>query len=83
MFQPRKARYFNGFIEVIAVDSESLCAFFTFKINPKNYPGLKNGTVEQLSNIEISPFGLHWPDLNEDLSIAGIVKNYIDGGNQN
>lgn len=29
-----------------------------------------------LNNIEISPFGLHWPDLDEDLSIAGILAGH-------
>lgn len=33
-----------------------------------------NGKSEsELNNIELSPFGLHWPDLDEDLSIEGIV----------
>jgi hypothetical protein len=34
---------------------------------------LANGSAKQLSNIEISPFGLHWPDLDEDLSFRGIL----------
>ena len=38
---------------------------------------LAHGTPEQLSNIELSPFGLHWPDLDEDLSFRGIAEgNY-------
>ena len=38
---------------------------------------LANGTPSQLNNIELSPFGLHWPDLNEDLSFSGIAQgNY-------
>jgi hypothetical protein len=36
-------------------------------------PRLAHGTAQQLSNIEISPFGLHWPDLNEDLSFRGLL----------
>jgi hypothetical protein len=36
-------------------------------------PRLAAGTSEQLNRIEISPFGLHWPDLNEDLSFRGIL----------
>ena len=36
-------------------------------------PRLAHGTPRQLGNIEISPFGLHWPDLDEDLSIRGIL----------
>ena len=36
-------------------------------------PRLARGTPEQLNNIERSPFGLHWPDLDEDLSFWGII----------
>jgi hypothetical protein len=27
-----------------------------------------------LNHIEISPFGLHWPELNEDLSFRGLLE---------
>ena len=37
-------------------------------------PRLAKGTADQLNNIEISPFGLHWPDLDEDLSFRGIAE---------
>jgi hypothetical protein len=37
-------------------------------------PRLANGTPEQLNHIEISPFGLHWPDLDEDLSFQGLLR---------
>lgn len=30
-------------------------------------PRLGGGTAAQLSNVEISPLGLHGPDLDEDL----------------
>jgi hypothetical protein len=40
-------------------------------------PRLAAGTPAQLNNIELSPFGIHWPDLDEDLSFKGIaVENY-------
>ncbi len=35
---------------------------------------LCQGTPEQLNNIEVSPFGLHWPDLDEDLSFRGLLE---------
>jgi hypothetical protein len=35
-------------------------------------PRLAQGNDAQLNNIEVSPFGLHWPDLDEDLSFAGL-----------
>ena len=31
------------------------------------------GTLSQLNNIEISPYGLHWLDLDEDLSFKGLL----------
>jgi hypothetical protein len=37
-------------------------------------PRLAKGTPEQLGNVEISPFGLHWPELDEDLSFRGILS---------
>jgi len=40
-------------------------------------PRLVGGTAEQLNNIEISPLGLHWPELDEDLSFRGLAQgNY-------
>lgn len=36
-------------------------------------PRLAQGTAKQLNNIEISPYGIHWPDLDEDLSFRGIA----------
>ena len=35
---------------------------------------LSTGTSDQLNKIEVSPFGLHWPDLDEDLSFEGLAK---------
>ena len=37
-------------------------------------PRLAHGTAEQLSRIEISPYGIHWPELDEDLSFQGLLK---------
>jgi hypothetical protein len=37
-------------------------------------PRLANGTPGQLNNIELSPFGLHWPELDEDLSFRGLLR---------
>lgn len=36
-------------------------------------PRLAQGTVKQLSRIEISPYGIHWPDLDEDPSFRGLL----------
>ena len=40
------------------------------------YPRLLDATVEQRGNWVISGggFGIHWPDLDEDLSTAGLLR---------
>jgi Protein of unknown function (DUF2442) len=40
------------------------------------YPRLLNATPEQRSHWEIAGggFGLHWPDIDEDLSTAGLLR---------
>ena len=49
---------------------------FPVAINPR----LARGTPQELGHIEISPFGLHWPDLDEDLSIRGILAGDFGQG---
>jgi hypothetical protein len=40
---------------------------------------LRNAAPEQLGNIEIicNGTGLHWPDLDEDLSVLGILEGRL------
>ena len=38
------------------------------------YPSLMDASPAARNRIEISPFGLHWPDLDEDLSVGGMLK---------
>jgi hypothetical protein len=45
-----------------------------FVFRRQQNPRLAAATPAQLNNIELSPFGLHWPDLDEDLSIRGIAQ---------
>ncbi len=35
------------------------------------FPCLLNATAEQRYNFEVSLFGVHWPDIDEDLSLEG------------
>jgi hypothetical protein len=37
------------------------------------YPRLLNAMPKQRANYELSPFGVHWPDIDEDLSIEGML----------
>lgn len=38
------------------------------------YPRLKRATAAQRANFEVMAMGIHWPDIDEDLSIAGMLK---------
>lgn len=37
------------------------------------YRPLLQATPAQRANFEVSPTGIHWPELDEDLSIAGML----------
>ncbi len=38
------------------------------------YPRLRNASASQRGNFELMPMGIHWPDLDEDLGIAGMLR---------
>jgi hypothetical protein len=38
------------------------------------YPRLKQASAQQRANFELMPMGIHWPDLDEDLGIIGMLK---------
>ncbi len=64
-----KRVYFSSPSIVIEMEDGSELRFLAAE-NPR----LGRGTVTQLNNVEISPFGLHWPELDEDLSFAGLKR---------
>jgi Protein of unknown function (DUF2442) len=38
------------------------------------YPRLKNASAAERASYEIMPMGIHWPLIDEDLGIAGMLK---------
>jgi hypothetical protein len=38
------------------------------------YPRLLNATPEQRNHYQIMPLGIHWPDVDEDLSVNGLLQ---------
>jgi hypothetical protein len=38
------------------------------------YPRLLPATPKQRANYELSPFAVHWPEIDEDLSVAGMLR---------
>lgn len=42
------------------------------------FPRLLHGAPEQRADVWISPSGLHWEELDEDISIAGLLAGKGD-----
>ena len=70
LFTVKNAWYENGMICMLMSDNKEIR--FPVELNQK----LKNATDKQRNNIEIicGGTGLHWPDLDEDLSVTGIIE---------
>ena len=70
MFKAEKAWFENGMICLILTDKKEIR--FPVYLNEK----LRKASVEKVANIEIicDGTGLNWPDLDEDLSVIGIME---------
>ena len=70
LFVVKKAWYENGMICLLMSDKKEIR--FPVEVNNK----LKNANDIQRNNIDIicNGTGLHWPDLDEDLSVSGIIE---------
>ncbi len=66
-----KARFANHIDGFIIVKMESGAEI---RLSVSENPRLSHATPAQLNHIELSPFGLHWPDLDEDLSFRGLLE---------
>jgi len=64
----KSATYRDGFIVV------TMRSGVQIRFPVAGNPRLSRGTRRQRCNIELSPFGLHWPDLDEDLSFRGLFE---------
>lgn len=42
------------------------------------FPRLLNATLDELKNVSLSPHGLHWESLDEDISISGLLAGRGD-----
>ncbi len=69
MFTSKEAWFENEMVCILLSDNRE--ARFTFSRNEK----LRNASIEKIANIEIicGGTGLHWPELDEDLSVVGIL----------
>lgn len=60
----------DGFIDVELRDGRKISVPLSW------YPRLANATTAQLSNWQLcgGGFGIHWPELDEDLSTEGLLR---------
>jgi hypothetical protein len=42
------------------------------------FPRLLHATPEQRAKVELSPMGLHWEELDEDVSVNGLLAGHGD-----
>lgn len=75
MHKAEKAWYENGQIYVLLADQKQLS--FPVILNKK----LKQASEKQLKQVELvcNGTGLHWAELDEDLSILGILEGRFGG----
>jgi hypothetical protein len=66
--QPMEASCRDGALRVRLQDGRELSAPLWW------YPRLLSADAVSLSLIELSPMGLHWPALDEDISVASILR---------
>ena len=38
------------------------------------YPRLLGASEQERANYELSPMGVHWPDIDEDISVASMIS---------
>jgi len=46
------------------------------------FPRLVHGTTKELANHRISHGGIHWPDLDEDISVRSLLLGRRDGSSR-
>lgn len=51
-----------------------LCDGRKAKARFADYPHLNGATMDQRKNFSVSRCGIHWPDIDEDLSFEGIFS---------
>ena len=73
----QKVWFENGRIFILTADGRE------GSLPVRLFPRLYNASEEQRQNYTLSPFGIHWPDIDEDLSYEGFfdAENNDDRGN--
>lgn len=66
--RPVSVQFSDGMLRVQLLDGREIATPLEW------YPALMQVTPEQQANVEMGLAGIYWPDLDEDLSIAGMLR---------
>jgi hypothetical protein len=66
--KPRAVEFTASELVVTLVDGRKIATPLDW------YPRLQQASAVERANFEIMPMGIHWPLIDEDLSIAGMLK---------
>jgi hypothetical protein len=66
--RPIEAKCDDEFLTVALADGRILRAPIWW------YPRLMNASPTQRAVIELSPLGMHWPQIDEDISVASMLR---------
>ena len=69
---PKAVRFDNSSMWVDLADGRVIAVPLAW------FPRLLGATPEQLAAVELSPYGLHWEALDEDISVAGLLAGRGD-----
>jgi hypothetical protein len=66
--KPRAVEFTAGELVVTLADGRKIATPLDW------YPRLQRASAVERAKYEIMPMGIHWPSIDEDLSIAGMLK---------
>ena len=69
---PQSVRFDDDSMWVDLADGRAIAAPLAW------FPRLLHASPEQRAQVELSPRGLHWQELDEDVSIAGLLAGMGD-----
>lgn len=69
---PKSVRFDDDYMWVHLVDGRVIAAPIAW------FPRLLSATPQQRNQVELSPSGLHWDELDEDISVAGLLAGRGD-----
>ena len=73
MFEPTGAAVTADTLSVDLADGRTISVPLTW------FPRLLHGTPEERNHFELGRNGVHWPDLDEDIPVAGLLNGEKSG----